>query len=818
MTRSGRRILLLLAALVGLLYAGRLVATRLADIWWARSVSPAAARFVTEWHLLRLGLEIAGIVVASAWFVAHLTVLIRAISSIQIPHRIADLEIREALTPKNLLVGTSVLGLLAGVAAGSGVSRWWRAILLSIVGVPYGESEPLLGRDLGVYVAQLPLWRLVHSYTVLLVLLALGGVLMLYIVIGSVRWVEGRPAVSDYARRHLGLLLAALAGTLVVGYLLEPYEIVAGLEHSPHDGLFRLHTIVAEILAGVALVTALLSAIWAWRPRHSLLVSAWGILILASIGGHYIAPALAAGDRPDDVSLDVRRRLNVLGYGLGALKDTVVPSGASGDVAFPAPAALWDSTLVLRTVAPDSERVIGASRTVVTVGGRPKPGWIAVRTEASRRPVLAVLLDDRAGALGGMLSYQEADTFPYPQAMTRLRLSSGAVWPGAPAYHLDTLPPGVPLGGWARRILLAWALQAGELLGSLPPSARIAWNRSPDQRLALLAPFAQWSHAEPRLIEGRLVWMADGYLYSTTFPISTRLTWRNSRVGSLQAAFVGVVEAEGGETRVFLRHTADPLAEAWSGLADGIVEPASAMPREYSAAVTYPIELFRVQARMLEDHTFKLGLVLGRSDSIPGEIPRPDEAWEPDTSRTCLRLAFVQPTEPRISALLEGRIVDGWETLRLVRLDSATSLPTPKLLQERWERFPPFTQIRDSVRQSGGTWVDGPVRYFPTPTRLGAYRTAFGLTPNGDPDLVWVNLAVGQRAGGGRNLGDAWKNLMGISVPMITILSPAAQLEEARHWVAVADSALRRGDLTGFSRAFERLRRLLGGPPLRHKF
>ena len=93
-----------------------------------------------------------------------------------------------------------------------------------------------------------------------------------------------------------------------------------------------------------------------------------------------------------------------------------------------------------------------------------------------------------------------------------------------------------------------------------------------------LAPFADWSAPTARVINGQLIWLLDGYLASGTFPLTGRVTWRDHRVGSVRAAFLGTVNAETGATRVFLQPGADALAETWAALSQGVVEPGSTIP------------------------------------------------------------------------------------------------------------------------------------------------------------------------------------------------------------------------------------------------
>lgn len=820
MSSRARRLVFAMVGLVLALFVGHWGAGVLADRWWAETLSPEAAAFVTRYHLLRVVLEATGILLAAGWFIAHLLVLCRAIGSVQVPRQVANLEIREALTARTLVLISIGVGGLAGIMVGGGAVEWWNPVLLAWNGADYGEVEPFLGLDLGVYVSQLPLWRLLHGYAMLLALLTLGGILMLYVLIGSVRWLEGRPAISDYSRTHLGLLLAALALGLVWGYLLEPYEFVAGLGDPPSRGLFRVHSIVAQALAGVALATALLSTVWALRPRHTLVAASWTVLALASVLGHHLVPALAGqgGTGARDLDPAVQQHLDALAYGLTGLKEQTLQA-VEGYPPLPAPAALWHSSLVTRVAASDSADVLSADRTVLKVGGHPRAVWLVVRAAPGGRATVAAIADDRVSVLGGALSYQEADTFAYPQPVTRLDLSPGAVRPGAPDYALDTLAQGVPIGGRLRRIALAWALQAGRLLQETAPGYRVSWPLSPAERLARLAPFVEWGPPMARLIAGRLVWFSDGYLTSATFPIADRVRvwWKSQPVGSIRAGFVGTVDAESGETHVYLRHTADPLAEAWAQVSGGVVQAASAIPAEAGRAVAYPPELFRAQARILENSPWSSGKLIGLPDSSMSEVPRPQAGWDRDTSGVFLLLPFEQPEERRVGAVLVGSMADGWETLRLFRLDSLAGLPSPTILESRWNRFTTFEQIRDSVQKSGGEWKDGPIRLAVGPGGVIAYHTYFGLTPYGDPALVWVSLAFGDRLGAGRNLVEAWHNLQGFSAPVIAGGSPVEQVDEARRWVAAADSAFRRGDLEAFGRAFEALKRVLQAGPSRHK-
>jgi hypothetical protein len=79
--------------------------------------------------------------------------------------------------------------------------------------------------------------------------------------------------------------------------------------------------------------------------------------------------------------------------------------------------------------------------------------------------------------------------------------------------------------------------------------------------------------------------------------------------------------------------------------------------------------------------------------------------------------------------------------------------------------------------------------------------------------LSWVSVAAtGDRLGAGRTLREAWSNLLGASVPSIARSAQATRLDEARRWLARADSALRNGDWAVFGQAWRGLRDALGLP------
>jgi len=810
LSRRRRRLAAILGAVVALLFLGRWTATLLADRWWAAELSPAAAAFILDWHILRFTLDLSGCLMASAWFIGHLLLVYRAVGTVQVRRNVANLEFREALTPRALLTVVVVAGVLLGMIVGIGASRWWRDVALAWEGVTFGSSEPLAGRDLGVYVAQLPVWRAAHGFFLVLVLLALSGAFGLYMLVGAIRWIERRPAINHHARAHLGWLLAALALALAWGYLLEPYELLARPPELLDQSTWRV-TANAPILAGIALATGGISALWGARPRHALVASGWIVLASASIVIHWLLPSVLSGSGTPVLDNASQEQLSRTAYGMELLRSFRV--AALDPPAPPRVPSLWNAAALAQAVAADSGHLVAVNPAIIPADGKRKPVWLVVRSGASGRLTVSAIADQRVSAAGEPLFFRPGDTIPRAAPAALLDLPGDVLAPDAQYYRLTRGDgPGVRVGPWPRRLALAWALQAGELLGDLPAGTRVDWRLSPEDRVSRLAPFADWSAPAARVLDGELVWVLDGYLASSTFPLTPRSLWRGRRVGSVTAAFLATVNSESGAVRIYLQPHADPVAESWSRVSRGLVEPASAIPEAVLAVAGYPAEWFRIQAQQMERSPWRVGNINRATAQRATETPAAQESWAPDTSGPILVAALQAPGERRLSAVLVGAREEGQPHLTLARLDSAATLPVREVLWNRWSNFPSYHALSDSIRDDGGSLEAGPVRIEVEQGGPIAYQSYFAKRPSGGTILTWVSVAAPNRLGAGRTLREAWSNLLGATVPAPPGTAQAGRLDEARRWLLHADSSLRAGDWSEFGRAWSSLRNVLGVP------
>lgn len=801
MTR--RRIAAAFVCVAALLFAGRWGASLLAERLWAAPFGPDAVHWMTQMTALRLLLDGAASLIAAVWFAGNLVAVVRGIERVQLSRAVADGLVREAVRPELLFGGAILAGSVLGVLLGGDLSASWPTIALAWQGVRFGMTEPLLAQDLGVYVAQLPFWELLHDGLFVLALGALLLVTLLYAAIGALRWRDGTAAITDHARRHLGWLAAIFALVLAAGYLLEPLQWVAAGPEAPARGAFALVELGAPVLTGFALATSLLSLLWVFRGRHAGFAAGWLLLLLATVLVHYVVPSLQRSRAPGSRDPVLARAIAALPVGLNALADTAL-AGPATDA--PARPALWSATAASQAVAADtSERILLAEPAPVTTStGDDAPGWLLLRQRRGEAIHLVAIRDDRAAPDGA----------PLPDAGGELRrsLSLDAVRPGAATLVTGPMAHGPELGGWPRRLVLAWALQAPHLLSALPDGSRGAWLLDPRQRLGALLPFAEWGEPSLRLVDGRVLWLVPGYLFGERFPLAESVPWRDGSVAYVRAGLLGVIDAESGAPRVALRDDAGPIGDSWAAVVGPLLEPWTALPASVRRAAPYPAALLAAQARVLEREQAALGRLAVAGPN--GQLL--DLAWRDPLDAPSRLAIFETPDGRRLSATLEGQTTNGRARL-ILRRAAPDALPAPQSLPGSWSRFTTFTQLRDSVLATRGDFEEGPVRLSLDNGRPVAVQSYFARQNDRSPArLAWVNVAAGDRLGAGRSFAEAWENLRGGTVP-VPAGGAGVPLDAARRWLRTADEALRRGDLQGFARAFDALKAVLetAGAPAR---
>ncbi len=745
--------------------------------------------------------------VASLWFALQALLVARAIASVQVTRRLGDLQLREAVPTRLLLFGAVATGVLLGLITGAGARSWRAPLMLAWHGVHYGVTDPYLGRDVGVFTSQLPVWTLAYQYAATLAVVGLAFTAVLYLAIGAVRREHGALEIHADARRQIGVLLGVLAVVIAVGYVLAPWH-VAGAALGPSDEsaiALRMH--VSDLLGGVAIGVAALSIAWAVRGRHSLLTGAWALMALGALLDHTVVPALTDTAFPTPARQAEVRRFDQLAWGIRIDPQSPLPDTV------PRVTALWDEAALALLVerSDPAGALLAATASSVTVGGRATPAWLVATptaTDSLRVNVLAVA----AGAvspqrtplrLGG-----DDDSGP-PGDAVWTSIADPRVRPGAADWR--PMRGAVPSGNLLRRIVLAWARQEPGILRDTREHA-VDWHLDPVERVRALLPMVSWLPADLLLVDGRPTWVVQAVLPIAEFPLASRGHWRGQLVAGVVPAFVATLDAATAELHVHLDPAADSLAAAWAAAIGPLIESAGTLPSEVRQHLPYPAAWFESQLEVLEDPAWALGR--RPASSIDGLPEHSVSSWV-GSGTPAREMLFEDPQRRVPVALVTATRRGGIPSLELERYESAEARAQNALeLQRLWGFSPELQHLRDSARAAGDSLRPGDVHWYLGGGALAAWEPVLALAPRQPPVLLWLATAVGDRVGGGRSPVDAWRTAIAPGTP-VTPAGPGndAIIAQARHWLRVADSALARGDLTAFGRAFEALRAILAPPP-----
>jgi hypothetical protein len=698
-----------------------------------------------------------------------------------------------------LRTGAIVAGLFLGVVLGAGAGGAAPLVAQAWQGVRFGVSDPVLGNDLGLYLVQLPLWESTLGFASHLVWAALAGAALCHFVVGGMRFTRSGAAMTESARLQLGLLVAALLLLSAMHEGLAPLRVVAGLEGSALAALAPAARWSIAVAWGVA---AFLVACWAVRPWPPFILFGLGLWLGTGLLSHVMPPTVSSrSPLPDSLARPVAARATGLDY-LAEIHaiPTLDPGGRPGPGA-------WGPDPVARLLEGEGARALVATPAYLGHLGEVIPVWLAVRERATG-PELVAILEDRLGPGGTPLSLREGDPAEYPGIVSWRSLPALAVRP----LRGDTVAAagegGIPLGGFGRRLLLAWGTQSASALGGAGEARALWWRMAPRERMARLFPLAWWDEARPTLLEGRLVWVVDGWLTAEGAALAPAIHWEGGARRYARRGFLGVIDGVTGRSDIYLRPDADSLAQSWARVAGGAILPADSIP--FLLRQDRPSErVAAVQGEAVQRGPF--GFIPPPPGIGSEPPPRPVLVWTTGGPAYQVPLGDLS-AGGSFTGRLDGLSIASVEGPELIRWPTGSGPLRPRALASFWRRFASFEQLEDSILGAGGRLLEGPVRYEVGPPGTLAVQPLWAISANGAPTMAWMNLARGEKLGAARTPATALANLRGESAPVVPSPDDAEPLTEARRWAMRADSALRAGDLQGFGRAFEALKRVLGTP------
>ncbi|HVC61318.1 MAG TPA: UPF0182 family protein [Acetobacteraceae bacterium] len=591
-----------------------------------------------------------------------------------------------SLLPWRLLVlGVALAG---GVAVAIGETGQWDLILRFIYQVPYGQHDPLFGKDIGFYLFSLPAYIALKNW--MLTVLALSSVMAgaVYFVHGDINPDRWPWRVSAAAIAHgsalLGLYFAVKAWSYVLDRYLLLYNdngVVIGA------GYTDVHVVlpVLWLLAGIAAVAAVIAWVNLRRRIYRPAVAA-SVLVF---GGSFVLAEVVPGlferfyVKPSELQLEapyIRRNIALTREAYNLRKIVVKPFPAEQGLTFQSlqdnhgtvnNIRLWDWQPLMDTYAQlqeirtyykfldvDVDRYhIGGSYQQVTIAARElAPSLLSANAQTWVN--LHLLFTHGNGVVMSPVTQKSTEGLPNfylrdippvgfggAPAVTQPRIYFGQGTDGyvivkgsTPEFDYpkgsDNVyttydgADGVAIGGLAWRTLFAWYFDDVNILLSryITGASKILFHRNIQDRVRTIAPFLQLDR-DPYIVVsgGRLYWIQDAYTTSDWFPYAQPLPHGDTNY--IRNSVKVVIDAYNGTATFYVADPADPIIATYRRIFPGLFKPLAAMPPDLLKHIRYPEDLFDIQAQQyLAYHMDTPEVFYNREDlwQFPREPAAPD--------------------------------------------------------------------------------------------------------------------------------------------------------------------------------------------------
>ena len=415
---------------------------------------------------------------------------------------------------------------------------------------------------------------------------------------------------------------------------------------------------------------------------------------------------------------------------------------------------------------------------------------------------------------------------------------------------------GVPMGSTFNKLLYAMKFGDANLFLSsrVNEKSRILYDRSPSERVEKVAPWLTVDRdALPAVVDGKIVWIMDGYTTSDKYPLSERrsleemtsdalnprqtyATLPTDHINYMRNAVKAVVDAYDGTVKLYAWDESDPLLKAWEEVFPNVVKPRADIPDDLLAHMRYPEDLYKVQRNVLADYhvtspkTFYEG-------SDKWDVPEDPEAAgrkQPPyrlsvTTRTArqpvfsLTSVYVPTNRQNLASFMavgaNASDASTYGKIRILRLPDNTQVPGPSQIANQFNSDDAIATRLRSFTQSNARVRYGNLLTLPVGGGLLYVQPLYTLRSGGAasyPQLEFVLVSFGQDVGIGSTLNEALDDVLGTTTTPATAGTDTGSggtetgtgvsadalklLQQANDKFAAADQALKDGDLSAYAK------------------
>lgn len=765
-----------------------------------------------------------------------------------------------------------VLGFFAGLTTASS----WQTVLLWLNHEPTGTTDPVFNLDVSFYLFDLAFWSGVVGFASAVVLISLIVTAATSYLYGGIAFTGREVRVSKSTRIQAAILATVYLIIQGISLWIDQYRTLYDPEGLITGAAFTdVNAVIPgkQILAGIAIVVALLFLITAFTGKWRMPVVGTGLLLVASlvIGVGYPWGIQEFQVNPDEKSIEaeyIQRNIDAtrVAYGVDDVEveryDAVTdaePGALRNDAETTANIRIMDPEIISPTFAQleqirqyytfpssltvdryeldgkiedavtairdiDISRQTGwFNRTLVythgygliaaygnqrSVEGQPVFIEAGIPTEGRlgefeprvyfglNSPTYSIVGGERDRAIeldypadtddrppieldtGDDAAVDETDTIddalpaeeePAPEdagsedaatedAATEEVAEDEGLEEGRQNMTTFSGEGGPVLNSIFEKIVYALKFQDVEILLStaVVPGSQILFDRDPATRVQKVAPYLTLdSTPYASVVDGRIVWIIDGYTTSQNYPYSRlidmdqaitdadnpRTSLLPNNVNYIRNSVKATVDAYDGSVTLYAWDEEDPIITAWSKIFPSTVKSATEMSGDLLSHVRYPSDLFKVQRDILgEYHVTDSGAFYSEEDAWrtpnnPVNAGAQTEANAALQPPYYLTLAAGKDAEPSFSIYstyipdaqgegsrdiltgylaansnagsTAGEISDDYGTLKLLVLPKGNTIPGPGQVQNSFTTDPEVSRLLNLLRQGESQVISG---------------------------------------------------------------------------------------------------------------
>ncbi len=370
---------------------------------------------------------------------------------------------------------------------------------------------------------------------------------------------------------------------------------------------------------------------------------------------------------------------------------------------------------------------------------------------------------------------------------------------------------GVEIGDLFHKVLYAWKFGEPNLVlsGRVNENSKILYDRNPRQMVEKVAPWLTVDQDPfPAVVDGKVVWMLDGYTTTDQYPLSQRGSFQDmtsdaldsgnefrtlptDEINYMRNAVKATVDAYDGTVTLYAWDEADPLLDAWRAAFPGTVKDRDEIPADLLEHMRYPEDLFKVQRfQLARYHVTDASDFYENNDrwevakdpETAGKLQppyrlsvrTPSGSDEPVFSLTSVYTPFRRDNLASFVSVDADASNEDYGTLRVLTLPGNTQIPGPGQIANQ---FGSNTTIQNelakltrnaNVRVLNGNLLTLPVGVTDDNSDGGLlyvqplYAVRSGTSTANYPVLQYVLVSLGSRSGIGESVAEAVADVLGI--------------------------------------------------------